>query len=165
VSNVNIGNLSYLKFFPCINRTVYVNISNNDRDGESMGMPEIIKKRRTELNLTLLDIAKNVGVSEATIQRYESGQIKNIRQNKIMKLASTLQLTPAQLLGWDDTKTQDAVNKGFPVLKSDSNETKLYTTDSNEIIELLEKIASLHDKGILTDEEYTGKKRDLLNRL
>jgi transcriptional regulator with XRE-family HTH domain len=127
-----------------------------------MGMPEIIKKRRDELNLTLLDIAKKVGVSEATVQRYESGQIKNIRQDKIVKLASALQLTPAQLLGWNDTQTQEAE---FPANKSNSNDTKQLTTDSDEIIGLLEKIASLHAKGILTDEEYTGKKRELLNRL
>lgn len=130
-----------------------------------MGMPEIIKKRRDELDLTLLDIAKKVGVSEATVQRYESGQIKNIRQDKIIKLASALQLTPAQLLGWDDTQTQEVVNKSSPVFKYDSNVVKPLTTDSDEIIILLEKIASLHEKGILTDEEYTGKKRELLNRL
>jgi len=130
-----------------------------------MGMPEIIKKRRDELDLTLLDIAKKIGVSEATVQRYESGQIKNIRQDKIVKLASALQLTPAQLLGWDDTQTQEAENKGSPVPRFDSNGTKPLTTDSDEIIVLLEKIASLHEKGILTDEEYTGKKRELLNRL
>lgn len=130
-----------------------------------MGMPEIIKKRRDELDLTLLDIAKKIGVSEATVQRYESGQIKNIRQDKIVKLASALQLTPAQLLGWEDTQTQEVENKSSPVLKLDSNGAKPLTTDSDEIIVLLEKIASLHAKGILTDEEYTGKKQELLKRL
>lgn len=130
-----------------------------------MGMPEIIKKRRDELDLTLLDIAKKIGVSEATVQRYESGRIKNIRQDKIVKLASALQLTPAQLLGWEDTQTQEVESKSVPMFKSDSNDKKLRTTDSDEVIALLEKISSLHDKGILTDEEYTGKKQELLERL
>lgn len=137
----------------------------DDRDGESMGMPEIIKKRRDELDLTLLDIAKKIGVSEATVQRYESGRIKNIRQDKIIKLASVLQLTPAQLLGWEDGQTQEIEIKNAPMLKSDSNGMKPRTTDSDEVIALLEKIASLHDKGILTDEEYTDKKQELLERL
>lgn len=130
-----------------------------------MGMPEIMKKRRDELDLTLLDIAKKIGVSEATVQRYESGRIKNIRQDKIVKLASALHLTPAQLLGWEDTQTQEAENKGTPTLRSDSNGMKPRTTNTDEVIALLEKIASLHDKGILTDEEYTGKKQELLERL
>ena len=130
-----------------------------------MGMPEIIKKRRDELNLTLLDIARKVGVSEATVQRYESGQIKNIRQEKIVRLAAALQLTPAQLLGWEDVQAQKAENIGTPMTETNSIETKSRYDDSDEIIALLEKLAALNAKGILTDEEYIGKKRELLDRL
>lgn len=68
---------------------------------KDVAISETIRKRRDELDLTLLDIAKKVGVSEATIQRYESGKIKNIRQDKIVKLAAVLKLTPAELLGWE----------------------------------------------------------------
>lgn len=165
MSNVNLGNSSYHDCFSCTFRIVYVNISYNDRDGENMGMPEIMKKRRDELDLTLLDIAKEIGVSEATVQRYESGRIKNLRQDKIVKLASVLQLTPAQLLGWEDAQTQGAEGGSSPVLRSGSIGVKPPTTDSDEVIDLLEKIASLYEKGILTDEEYTGKKQELLKRL
>jgi HTH-type transcriptional regulator, cell division transcriptional repressor len=130
-----------------------------------MGMSDIIKKRRDELNLTLLDIAKKVGISEATVQRYESGQIKNIRQDKIAKLAASLQLTPAQLLGWEDIQSEENKNKGTSTPDSDSKETKSRSDDPDEIISLMEKLAALHAKGILTDEEYIGKKRELLERL
>ncbi len=135
-----------------------------NEDSENMGMPEIIKKRRDELNLTLLDIAKKVGVSEATVQRYESGQIKNMRQDKIVKLAAALQLTPVQLLGWEDEQAQVAEASEIPMLETDSY-VKSRSINPDEIIALLEKLADLHAKGILTDEEYVGKKRELLNRL
>ena len=35
-----------------------------------------IKERRQELGMTLLEVATQLGVKEATMQRYESGEIK-----------------------------------------------------------------------------------------
>ena len=140
-----------------------INLKNED--SVNMGMSDISKNRRDELNLTLLDITKKVGISEATVQRYESGQIRNIRQDKIDKLAAALQLTPAQLFGWEDVQSEEAKNKGTSAPDFDSKETKSHSDDPDQIISLLEKLAALHDKGILTDEEYIGKKRELLERL
>lgn len=142
-----------------------------------MGIPESIKKRRKELDFTLLDIAKKIGVSEATVQRYESGQIKNLRQDKIVRLSAALQITPAQLLGWEvdeppyikpqvnETIKAVAIQSTPPVASFDSQENESLYTDPDKTIELLEKVASLHAKGILTDEEYLEKKRELLKRL
>ena len=48
-----------------------------------MVLEERMKNRRKELDLTLADIAKAVGVSEATVQRWESGKIKNLRYERI----------------------------------------------------------------------------------
>lgn len=67
-----------------------------------MGLPHNIKERRKELGLTLADVAKMVGVTEATVQRWESGNIKNLRQERIASLAIALDTTPAYLMGWED---------------------------------------------------------------
>ena len=40
-----------------------------------MGLKENIKSKRIERKMTLEDLAKSVGVSRQTIQRYESGVI------------------------------------------------------------------------------------------
>jgi transcriptional regulator with XRE-family HTH domain len=142
-----------------------------------MGIPESIKKRRKDLDFTLLDIAKKIGVSEATVQRYESGQIKNLRQDKIVRLAAALQITPAQLLGWEVDEPpyiKPQVNENIkaidiqsapPVASFDPQENESLYSDPDKTIELLEKVAALHAKGILTDEEYLDKKRELLKRL
>lgn len=61
-----------------------------------------LKQRRIELGLTMLDVAKLVGVSEATISRYESGNIRNMRRDRIEKYAKALQISPIVLLGIDD---------------------------------------------------------------
>ena len=64
-----------------------------------MNTGEIIKKRRQELNLKLDQIALYVGVSKATVSRWESGEIVNMRRDRIAKLADILQLSPATLIG------------------------------------------------------------------
>lgn len=61
----------------------------------------IIKNRRVEMNLTMKDLADLVGVSEGTISRWESGDIANMRRDKIAALANALHLSPAAIMGLD----------------------------------------------------------------
>lgn len=65
-------------------------------------LSSVLKQRRKELGLTLLQIADAVGVTEATVQRWESGNIKSVRHAKIAKLAEVLKVSPATLMGWED---------------------------------------------------------------
>lgn len=67
-----------------------------------MEFKDLIRKRRNELGLTMEELGKRIGVSKATIQRYESGEIKNVRRDKITKLAEALEVTPAYLMGWKE---------------------------------------------------------------
>ncbi len=64
---------------------------------------ERIKLRRLEKGFTLLELAERLGVKEATMQRYESGEIKNIKHDTIVRLAEVLNCTPQYLMGWVDT--------------------------------------------------------------
>lgn len=73
----------------------------------------ILKKRRKELGLTLAQIADQMGVAEATVQRWESGNIKSVRYDKINKLANILKVAPASLMGWADS-TDDSTQQ-FPL--------------------------------------------------
>lgn len=57
-----------------------------------------LKKRRLELGLTMLEVATAVGVSEATISRYESGNIKNMRRDRIEKYAAVLKVKPSAFI-------------------------------------------------------------------
>lgn len=67
-----------------------------------MEMNNIIKNRRSELKLTLEDVANRVGVSRATVLRWETGEIKNLGKNRIASLAAVLQVSPEYLLGWNE---------------------------------------------------------------
>lgn len=68
----------------------------------SENVNKIIKERRIELGLTMKEIADAVGVSEATVSRWESGDIENMRRDKISKLAEALRISPSVLMGWEE---------------------------------------------------------------
>ena len=65
-------------------------------------LQERIKERRNEKGFTLLDLADAIGVKEATMQRYESGEIKNVKHETVVKLAEILHCSPQYLMGWVD---------------------------------------------------------------
>lgn len=58
-----------------------------------------IKERRKYLRLTLKEVAAAVGVAEATVQRWESGNIESIRADRITKLSNVLQLPIEEVTG------------------------------------------------------------------
>ena len=63
---------------------------------------ELIKQRRLELDMTMKELSEKVGVSEATISRWESGDIANMRRDKIAALARALRVPPAVLMDWEE---------------------------------------------------------------
>ena len=67
-----------------------------------------IKERRLAQGLTLAQVAEKLGVKEATVQRYESGDIKNIKHETIYKLSKNVYL-------WHDKKAKKIHNHWFLV--------------------------------------------------
>lgn len=72
-----------------------------------MGVKDIIKNRRIEMNMTMKEVADKVGVSEGTVSRWESGDIANMRRDKIMALAKVLDLSPNVIMEWDDAPEEE----------------------------------------------------------
>lgn len=64
---------------------------------------KLIYDRRTELGITQKEVADFVGVSEATVSRWESGHIDNMRRDRIASLSKILRLSPLAIMGIDDT--------------------------------------------------------------
>lgn len=59
-----------------------------------------LKDRREALGYSFQQLAELTGMSKSTLQRYESGAIKNIPLARLETLTTALQTTPEQLLGW-----------------------------------------------------------------
>lgn len=68
-----------------------------------MEVYERIKTRRKELNLSADDVAAALGVSRATVYRYESAEIEKLPTQIIAPLSRVLHCSPAYLMGWEDT--------------------------------------------------------------
>lgn len=66
-----------------------------------MQVKDILKSRRIELDLTMKQVADAVGVSEATVSRWESGEISDMRRSKIVSLAKILNISPLDIIGWE----------------------------------------------------------------
>lgn len=96
----------------------------------------LIHDRRTLLGLTLEEVGNIVGVSKSTVKKWESGDISNMRRDKIALLAQALQISPVALITGDiDSQSEitllsptnvymrpiyDSAAAGFNVLAQDT---------------------------------------------
>ena len=66
---------------------------------KNMEIGKRIQQRRKALNISVVDIAAYTGLSKATIHRYESGDIKDIKLPVLETIAEILDVDPMWLLG------------------------------------------------------------------
>lgn len=105
----------------------------------------VLKQRRKELGLTLAQIADAMDVAEATVQRWESGNIKSVRYDKIGKLAEVLKVQPSVLMGWEDSE------------KSIPHEKKTPDSRKRNIVKLAGRDGSYHER-VLSDSQLAAVK-------
>lgn len=75
-----------------------------------------MKLRRKELGLSAEKVAERLGVSPATVYRYEKGEIEKLPGDILPTLSEILQTTPAYLMGWADNISTPVVPAGFEPL-------------------------------------------------
>ncbi len=66
-----------------------------------------INELRKQLNLTLEEVGKAVGVGKSTVRKWENGTINCMRGDKLKALAEVLQTTPDDLMDWKIDSVQD----------------------------------------------------------
>lgn len=62
-----------------------------------------MKMRRKEIGLSAERVAEILGISPATIYRYEKGDIEKVPGDLLLPIANALQTTPAYLMGWSSS--------------------------------------------------------------
>ena len=72
-----------------------------------MTIRQLLKSRREALGYTLEDVAQAVGVSRATVSRWESGDIHKMKPNKISALSAILGIDPVLLTYPEELLTAD----------------------------------------------------------
>ena len=69
-------------------------------------LSKVTAKRINELRIkhgyTIEKLAELVGVSKATISKWENGYVDNMRQNNVGRLANVFGVSPTYILGYDE---------------------------------------------------------------
>lgn len=80
-----------------------------NQGGENVNKGERIRKARENCGITQEELAKKINTTKQTIHKYETGVITNIPSDKIELIASTLNLSPSYLMGWEEQKNNDPI--------------------------------------------------------
>ena len=100
-----------------------------------MNIKDIIKQKRLECGYTMKELAEKVGVSEATVSRWESGNLATMKHTKIMLLAKALKISPAMLFdapaspSLSLTQQEETHIKKYRQLDADGRERVDYVLD------------------------------------
>ena len=65
--------------------------------------------------MTLEQVGNIVGVGKSTVRKWETGEIANMRRDKIAKLAEALGVEPSFLMGWEDKEPTTEEKKPHPL--------------------------------------------------
>lgn len=98
-----------------------------------------IKKYRKDADITLKELALKVGITEATMQKYEAGNIKTVGTEMVIKIANALGVEPSKILGWEENKK----NIGAEILKKYNLLTNEHQKVVNDLIDSLLKTQSI----------------------
>ncbi len=91
-----------------------------------------IKSRRKELNLTLEQVGDLVGVGKSTVRKWETGDIENMKRDKIVKLAKALRVSPSYIMGIEEEQPQleTLPVKKIPVVSKISAGLPIYSEEN-----------------------------------
>ncbi|MEU3039322.1 LexA family protein [Nocardia salmonicida] len=95
-------------------------------------MKHDIKSRRKELNLTLEQVGDLVGVGKSTVRKWETGDIENMKRDKIVKLAKALRVSPSYIMGIEEEQPQleTLPVKKIPVVSKISAGLPIYSEEN-----------------------------------
>lgn len=82
-----------------------------------------LKERRLFLGMTYKEISDKTGISKSSIQRYETGSIKNLSFDKIFKLAEALEVSPQYFTDLSNDYTGEiSSNSPHPISRISTSE-------------------------------------------
>ncbi|MDV9583828.1 helix-turn-helix transcriptional regulator [Clostridioides difficile] len=112
---------------------------NTENDLKMLEITNRIKNKRLELNMSYQDLANKTGLSKSTLQRYETGAIKNIPLDKLEILAHALDESPAFIMGWNEDCKQIKIKEN----KLLSSFNALNDIGQNEAIKRVDELTQI----------------------
>lgn len=105
-------------------------------------MGEILKELRLERGLTQEEVGKIIGVQKAAIQKYEKGDVENMKQESIKILASYYGVTTDFLLGVEK-RNDDQLDEYLKMFKSRPELKMLFNLTKDATREDVEKAVKI----------------------
>ncbi len=125
---------------------------------KDMELKDIIKFRRKELNLNLLDIAKACDVSEATVSRWESGNIGDMKRSRIAALSKILKISPAIIVGTTDNDNKEAQSLSKDLSDQEKNLLDIYRDLDDKGQHTVDTVAQMEYERVKGGSTATNKK-------
>ena len=85
----------------------------------SKNVGDRIREARKNQGLSATELAAAVGVSRATIYRYENNEIEKFPLDALVPVAKALNVSPAWLMGWEDEESNQQSKVSSIVLDDD----------------------------------------------
>lgn len=73
---------------------------------DNISIGKLIRRRRTDLNMTQAELAARLGVAAATINKYESGIVTNIPRSRLQQLSDALDIPVSDFFYYDTANAQ-----------------------------------------------------------
>ncbi|MWO10088.1 helix-turn-helix domain-containing protein [Escherichia coli] len=118
-------------------------------------MAERIKKLRIEHNMTQEELGEKVGIKRAAINKYEKGNVENMKRSMIEKMSSIFGVSPVYLMALDDYSSS-SIEKIYNQL-SPPRQEKVYVFAKNQLDE--QEKENSRNKNITSLEQYKQRKQ------
>lgn len=113
-----------------------------------MDIGERIRFLRTSQGMTLEEVGDAVGVGKSTVRKWESGEIANMRRDKIALVAKALHVTPSYLMGWDEI-SDNLGSDSSAAKKLREIKEKLKTPMIKEMVQAMERMTLNEQKKMI----------------
>lgn len=126
-----------------------------------MNIGDRIRQLREQLGLTQEEVGNKIGVTKATVNRYETGEI-DIKRTIAIKLADVLNSTPSYIMGWEPDPSSEESNtspvsaflaKKRVIADIKNSATNTYTIHGSQGKGSVVKSSIPKDKGVLAYNE------------
>lgn len=110
-----------------------------------------IKRLRQEKGLTQEELGALLGVKKAAVQKYESGQVQNLKQATIKRLCEIFEMNPSVFIfNSAELVNEEQLAREVGLLE------EIQRTYGKDVIELLQHFVELDDAGRLKVLDYAS---------
>lgn len=114
-----------------------------------MTVGDRIRQLRKEKGLTQEELGELLGVKKAAVQKYESGQVQNLKQSTIQKLCEIFNRNPIYFI-FNDLELEKELKEDVALIE------QIQKKFGENIVYLLEVVTELNNKNLMKVLEYAN---------